>query len=270
MNQAVITINLAEFTKFKLWLHEVAGIDLKETKQKLVEGRLAPRLRHYKLNSYAAYFKMITHKHSRTEAQLAVDLLTTNETYFFREPKHFEFLSHALSTHYKHASNFRLWCAASSTGEEPYTLAMLLQDNLINSNWEMIASDINLQVLEKASAGHYPLIRAKDIPKHLLHKYCLKGVGNQEGSFIIDRQLREKVQFKKVNLIEPLPSIGNFDVIFIRNVMIYFNTETRDQVVHKIVSHLKTGGYLFVSHSESLVGISKQLKMVQPSIFVKV
>jgi len=269
MNYPQVSINAAEFQKFKIWLHSTAGIDLKETKTKLVEGRLACRLRHYNLESYAGYFKMITSENALVEAQMAVDLLTTNETYFFREPQHFNFLREQLLPKVQKGKNFRLWCAASSTGEEPYTLAMTLAEGLGTTPWQIVASDINLQVLEKARSGHYALERAHNIPKHLLHKYCLKGNGTQEGTFLIQKALRDNIQFKQINLITPLPETGKFDVIFLRNVMIYFNNETRTQVVSQIVHLLKPGGYLFVSHSESLVGINTQLTLVQPSIFIK-
>ena len=264
-----LSINTAEYQKFKLWLHSSAGIDLKETKIKLVEGRLACRLRHYNLKSYDAYFKMITAKNAHIEAQMAVDLLTTNETYFFREEQHFEFLKKNILAKAKSKQNFRLWCAASSSCEEPYTLAMTLAEGLGSAPWQIIASDINLQVLEKARSGHYALERAHNIPKILLQKYCLKGLGSQEGTFLIHKALRDKIEFKQINLINALPDFGQFDVIFLRNVMIYFDNETRTQVVNKIVSLLKPGGYLFISHSESLVGINTQLKIVQPSVFIK-
>lgn len=264
-----ISINSAEFLKFKHWLYTTAGIDLKKTKKKLVEGRLACRLRHYNLGSYSAYFKMISKDNAAVEAQMAIDLLTTNETYFFREPKHFDFLENHLLTNTRRGENFRLWCAASSTGEEPYTLAMTLAEGLGSSPWQIVASDINQQVLEKARSGHYALERAQNIPRYLLCKYCLKGTGSQKGTFLIQKILRDKIQFKQINLINTLPDIGNFDVIFLRNVMIYFDNETRAQVVNNIVNLLKPGGHLFVSHSESLVGINPQLSIVRPSIFVK-
>jgi chemotaxis protein methyltransferase CheR len=269
MNNCPISINAAEFQKFKIWLYNIAGIDLKETKKKLVEGRLACRLKHFHLDSYAAYFKMISNPNESVEAQMAIDLLTTNETYFFREPKHFEFLRNKLLTRASKGQNFRLWCAASSTGEEPYTLAMTLAEGLSTTPWQIVASDINQQVLEKARSGHYALERAHNIPKHLLQKYCLKGSGSQEGTFLIQKALRDKIQFKQINLVKALPDIGKFDVIFLRNVMIYFDNETRIHVVNKIFELLKPGGYLFVSHSESLVGINNHLKTVQPSIFMK-
>lgn len=270
MHRSQIMINNAEFVKFKNWLYEIAGIDLKESKTKLVEGRLAPRLRHYELDSYGDYFALINRKDAGHEAQIAVDLLTTNETYFFREHKHFDFLLDKLLPKVARGKTFRLWCAASSTGEEPYTLAMTLAEGLGTTPWQILATDINMQVLEKASSGHYALERAHNISSDLLSKYCLKGSGNQEGTFLIKKVLRDKISFEQLNLVKPLPKMDQFDVIFLRNVMIYFDNETRIQVVKKVLATLKLGGFLFVSHSESLVGISDKLKMVQPSVFMKV
>lgn len=269
MNNIHISINAAEFRQFKLWLHDAAGIDLKETKMKLVEGRLACRLRHYDLSSYAAYFKMIVSKKNSIEAQIAIDLLTTNETYFFREPVHFELLTNKILNHVPHNKVFRLWCAASSTGEEPYTLAMTLAESLGTTKWQIVASDINQQVLTKARSGHYAIERAHNISKHLLQKYCLKGSGPQEGTFLINKVLQNKIQFEHINLVKTLPNIGKFDVIFLRNVMIYFDNETKEKVVNKVFELLNPGGYLFVSHSESLVGIDTQFKSLQPSLFRK-
>ncbi len=256
-----------EFQQFRAWLHRTAGISLSPAKKPLVSGRLAKRLKHHKLPSYAEYFRMITQPGGSDELQIALDLLTTNETYFFREPKHFEFLSREVLPHARPGQPFRLWSAASSSGEEPYTLAMTLAENLGSTPWEIVASDISSRVLEKARTGHYSLDRTEGIPKSMLVKYCLKGTGSQEGTFLIDRALRNKVQFMQINLNNALPRIGEFDVIFLRNVMIYFDMDTKRDVVSRLLPHLKPGGYFFVSHSESLNGISDSLELVKPSIY---
>lgn len=265
-----VHIKPAEFNKFKRWLYNSVGIDLRETKLKLVEGRLACRLRHYNLPSYSAYFNMISSDGAHTEAQMAVDLLTTNETYFFREPQHFEFLTQHILKQHPPGRAFRLWCAASSTGEEPYTLAMTLAEGLGMNPWQIVASDISTRVLAKAQSGHYALERAHNISQELLKKYCLKGIRSQQGTFLIKQNLRDRIQFKQINLINPLPDLGQLDVIFLRNVMIYFDNETRIKVVKQVVPLLRPGGHLFVSHSETLVGVSEQLKIVKPSVFVKI
>lgn len=274
MNLPAATIKTTEFFKFKKWLYQTVGIDLKDTKIKLVEGRLASRLRHYRLNSYGDYFAMITTKSAHVEAQIAIDLLTTNETYFYREPQHFDYLSQQIVPQFRqnsasNAKTFRLWCGASSSGEEPYTLAMTLAESMGDRPWQIVASDINNQVLAKARSGHYALERAHNIPERLLKKYCLRGIGTQEGTFLMDKKLRDRIQFRQINLINTLPDIGTFDVVFLRNVMIYFDNPTREKVVNRIVHALNPGGYFIVSHSESLVGINTQLKVVKPSIFTK-
>ncbi|QHA83279.1 SAM-dependent methyltransferase [Pseudomonas mediterranea] len=258
-----------EFSQFQSWLYKAAGINLSDAKKALVAGRLSKRLKHYELGSYGEYFKLIMNGQRSDELQVALDLLTTNETYFFREPKHFDFLRQHVLPHAAPGKTFRLWSAASSSGEEPYSLAMTLAEGLGTTPWEVIGSDISTQVLAKARSGHYPMERARTLPQPLLVKYCLKGTGSQQGTFLIDRALRNRVNFVQVNLNETLPDLGEFDVIFLRNVMIYFDQPTKSKVVARLIPRLKSGGYFIVSHSESLNGVSDALKMVMPSIYRK-
>lgn len=259
----------SEFEQFKSWLYEAAGINLSQAKKALVAGRLGKRLKHHGLVSYGEYFRLIRQQSEAVEMQMALDLLTTNETYFFREPKHFDYLRLQILPKVPPVKTYRVWCAASSSGEEPYTIAMTLAEGLPSTPWEIVASDISTRVLEKARSGHYALERAHNIPKPLLSKYCLKGTGTQEGTFLLDRSLRSRVQFMQINLNESLPKIGEFDMVFLRNVMIYFDMETKRQVVARILPLLKPGGYFIVSHSESLNGVCDTLKIVTPSIYRK-
>lgn len=258
-----------EFQQFQSWIHTTAGINLSSAKKALVAGRLAKRLKHFELDSYGEYFKLIMQSSEAVELQMALDLLTTNETYFFREPKHFDFLRMQVLPKVKPGKPFRVWCGASSSGEEPYTIAMTLAEGLSTTPWEIIASDISSRVLEKARSGHYAMERAHNIPQHLLSKYCLKGTGTQEGTFLMEKNLRNRLQFMQINLNSALPQLGEFDVIFLRNVMIYFDMDTKRQVVARMMSYLKPGGYFIVSHSESLNGITESLKVVTPSIYIK-
>jgi chemotaxis protein methyltransferase CheR len=259
----------AEFEQFRTWLHRSSGISLAPSKQALVAGRLAKRLRQRELSSFGDYFRLIMQATEAVELQTALDLLTTNETYFFREPKHFDFMRSQVLPQAPPGRTFRLWSAASSSGEEPYSLAMTLANGLPSTPWEIIASDISSRVLETARHGHYPMERVDNIPKHLLSKHCLKGTGSQEGTLLIERSLRERVQFMQINLNTSLPKIGEFDVIFLRNVMIYFDVDTKRQVVARMLPLLKAGGYFFVSHSESLNGITDSLTLITPSIYRK-
>jgi chemotaxis protein methyltransferase CheR len=228
---------------------------------------LAKRLRHFGLESYRAYFARL--QQDAAERQMAVDLLTTNETYFFREPKHFEFLQTVILPALRGQVGLRVWSAACSTGAEPYSIAMLLADQMGGRRWEVLASDLSSRVLNQARLGRYEMEDAQDIPRSMLHKYCLKGIGSQEGSFIIRPELRRQVEFRQVNLNADLPDIGMFDVIFLRNVMIYFDLETKRRVVQRILPLLRPGGYLFLSHSENLNGVSNALKTLRPSIYRK-
>lgn len=263
------TLSDQEFKQFQSMIYDIAGISMSPAKKPLVSGRLAKRVKHHGFASYGDYFRILMKEESRAELQVAVDLLTTNETYFFRESKHFDFLRNHIVPQHPAGKPFRVWSAASSSGQEPYSIAMTLADSLGSKPWEISASDISTRVLEKARSGHYPMEQAEDIPKHYLSSYCLKGVGSQEGTFLIERGVRSRVNFMQINLNLKLPKLGEFDVIFLRNVMIYFDTETKRQVVRRILEQLKPGGYLLIGHSESLNGVVDELQSVMPSIYRK-
>lgn len=259
----------SEFAQFQGLLYRLAGISLSPAKKALVCGRLAKRIKHHRLDSYGDYFRLLTSGSEQQELQIAIDLLTTNETYFFREPKHFEFLRSRILPARRPGSAFRVWSAACSSGEEPYSIAMLLADCLREAPWEIVASDISTRVLERARSAHYAMERAEHIPEAYLRAYCLKGVGRQEGTFMIDQRLRGKINFKQVNLNEQLPRQGEFDVIFLRNVMIYFDLETKRKVVQRLMAAIRPGGHLMIGHSESLNGVNEELQPVAPSVYLK-
>ncbi len=261
------TLTDKEFKSFSQMMFDMAGINLTEAKKPLVSGRLAKRLAQHALDSYGDYFKLI--QADKGERQMALDLLTTNETYFFREPKHFEFLAQTVAPAMRAQSPLRVWCGASSTGEEPYTIAMTLAESLGHMRFDILASDISSRVLQTAEQALYPMEDAEDIPRALRAKYCLNGVGSQQGRFLIDKPIRERVRFESINLCAPLPDLGSFDIIFLRNVMIYFTMETKRQVVARLLPLLRPGGYFFISHSESLHGVTDQLQLVKPSIYFK-
>ena len=269
--QATLTdavLKETEFTRIRDLIYRIAGISMSPAKKPLVASRLAKRLRHYGLASYNEYLRMITAVDGKKELQVAVDLLTTNETHFFREPKHFDFLRQRILHSAKSGKTLRIWSAACSSGEEPYSIAMLLDELLGDAPWEIVASDLSSRVLEKARIGLYPLERMSEIPRHYLSNYCLKGTGNQAGTLLIEHRLRERIRFLQHNLIEPPPKIGQFDVIFLRNVLIYFNQETKSKVVSRLLPLLNSGGHFFVGHSESLHGVTDEIQAVQPAIYV--
>jgi chemotaxis protein methyltransferase CheR len=266
-----VAISEHEFAQFQRFILDIAGITMSDAKKALVSGRLGKRLQHFGLDSYGAYLELLAGGRHPDETQVAVDLLTTNETYFFRESRHFELLREAARAHEASGSGpFRVWSAASSSGEEPYSIAMVLADVLGNAPWEVMASDISTRVLQRARIGHYPMERAAHVPEGYLKRFCLKGIREQQGTLLVDRALRQRVQFRQVNLNTQLPSdLGMYDVIFLRNVMIYFNADTKRQVVARVTSRLKPGGQFFIGHSESLHEISDAVKPVMPSVYRK-
>ncbi|MBN6151482.1 protein-glutamate O-methyltransferase CheR [Xanthomonas sp. AmX2] len=257
-----------EFGRFQRFIFDAAGITISPAKKAMLCGRLGKRLKAHSLQTYTQYMKLLESREGSAEVQTAIDLLTTNETYFFREPKHFDLLRKLASEH-KGSAPFRCWSAASSSGEEAYSMAMVLDDAMNGRNYEVVGTDISTRVLAKARTGHYPLQRIEHVPPALLKRYCLKGRGEYEGSLLIDRKIREQVRFLHANLNTKLPNLGQFDVIFLRNVMIYFNGQTKREVVARVLSTLKSGGIFCIGHSESLNDVSSDVVQVAPSVFRK-
>ena len=258
-----------EFSQFQRFIYDAAGISLSPAKKALVGGRLSKRLQPCGVDSYGAYFRLLDSGAAPAEVQTAVDLLTTNETYFFREQKHFDFLRQLALAADRGGPPWRVWSAASSSGEEAYSIAMVLADCLAGQAWEVLGSDISTRVLERARSGHYPLERCAQIPRAYLQRFCLKGTGLQQGTLLVDKSLRSRVQFTQVNLNAALPQLGLFDLIFLRNVMIYFDAATKRQVVARLLAQLRPGGHLCIGHAESLNEVSDALRMVAPAIYRK-
>jgi chemotaxis protein methyltransferase CheR len=267
---AIHALTDKEFRQFQAFIFDVAGISMAAEKKTLVASRLTKRLSQLNLTRFDDYFSLISGGSSPHETQTAIDLLTTNETYFFREPKHFNFLGERILPSRDQRETFRVWSAACSSGEEPYSIAMLLADRLDRAPWELTASDISSRVLAKARAGNYPIERTEHIPPDYLKRFCLKGVGSQEGTFIIDKSLRSRVAFESINLNGEVPLKGEYDLIFLRNVMIYFDNDTKRKVVSRLLGVLKPGGHLFIGHSESLQGFNLPIRAVQPAIYQRI
>ena len=258
-----------ELAQFRRFIYEAAGITMSEQKKALVEGRLSKRLNLNGCESFGQYFKLLSSGAHPEEVQVAVDLLTTNETYFFREIKHFEFLRTQALAARARVQPFRVWSAASSSGEEAYSIAMLLADCLETTPWEVLGTDISTHVLRGAARALYTMERARNIPPDYLRRFCLKGSGEHHGKLLIERSLRDHVLFRHVPLNVPLPNLGPVDIVFLRNVMIYFSDETKREVVARVIATVKPGGYFCVGHSESLNGISDAVQAIAPSIYRK-
>lgn len=252
-----------EFHRFQSLVHREAGIWLSPAKKALLFGRLARRVRDLGLASLGRYYELV--ERDEAERIQMLDRITTNETHFFREPRHFEFLSHTVYPAWSAAAEagrrvrrIRVWSAACSTGEEPYSLAMsLLRAFPPGSGWELeiLASDLSTRVLARAREAIWPIAKQREIPAADLRAFMLRGTGSQEGRMKAGPELRDLVRFARVNLNDAAyPVVGQFDLLFCRNALIYFDAATKARVVERLRTHLAPDGYLFLGHAESLSG----------------
>ncbi|MCD4667227.1 MAG: protein-glutamate O-methyltransferase CheR [Sulfurimonas sp.] len=264
-----ITLQENEFQVFQKIIFREAGIDLNDKKKLLVQTRLLKRLMHYKLKSYTDYIRLV--QIDKLELNEMVNLLTTNETYFFREIEHFEFLQKELIPNHPYKTKFRVWSAAASVGAEAYSTAMLLDSTMAKQDWEILGTDINSDVIKKARVGLYPESWIDKIPQALRSVYCLKGKGQHAGKFLIDRGIISNMRFQVGNLLEQNIDFGKFNLIFLRNVLIYFDNDTKQKVVDNVVDRLLVGGFFIISHTENLNMIKiPKLKQVKTSIYQRV
>lgn len=254
-----------EFLCFQKLIHDQIGIHLPRRKRAMLGHRLHKRVRQLGCENFSQYFDYINEQ-NKTELEYALELITTNETFFFREQKHFDFLISDILPHYSYHKPLNIWCGASSTGEEPYSLAMTLEQHC-NAPWSLLATDVNKAVINHAIKGIYLDERTANIPKQYKSKFCSKGIEEFDGYFRVNADLREKVLFRQFNLLENMQSLGQFDVVFLRNVMIYFKDETKQAIVEKIAQILKPDGFLIIGHAESLYGISNHYDLIKPSIY---
>ncbi len=257
------------FKKFQELIRKESGINLSEAKKSLLTSRLAKRLRYHNVDSFDHYYQLVNE--DSFELQMMIDIITTNETSFFRESHHFDFIKNSILPSFKEGC-FRAWSAAASIGAEAYTLAMVLDEALLTKNidWEVVGTDINTEVIVKAKQSLYPMEHAKTIDKKYLKKYCLEGINKYEGFFLVDDYLKKNCKFFNANLMHaPSSEIGKFDVVFLRNMLIYFDNENKKIIVENVIKTLNKGGYLFIGHSETLNGITKQVRQIRPTIYIK-
>jgi chemotaxis protein methyltransferase CheR len=252
-------------------VYDRAGIRLHDGKRELVTARLQKRLRALGLGSYKEYLACLQQDASGDEMVAFLDAITTNHTYFFREEQHFAYLTAQVLPVLRARPGrppIEVWSAACSSGEEPYTLAITLADALpADEDFRIFASDLSTKVLATARGGVYKMDRVKGLPLDLLRRHFERGMGDQQGLARVGSHLRRRVDFAQLNLLE-IGDLGRrFDVIFCRNVMIYFDRAVQQRVVAMLERHLRPGGYLFISHSESLNGISHGLRWVAPAVY---
>ena len=262
------------FTAVTQLFHRVSGIQLGDNKHALVSGRLQKLALEAGEKDVDAYVERLVHGGApASEMTRVIDRLTTNETYFFREPQHFNDLAARLKA-WPAGREIAIWSAASSSGEEAYSCAMLLADVLGhapghapgNSGWQVIGTDLSTAMVDSARQGLYPMDRARMVPPDYLRRYCLKGQGPHEGQLLVAKALRERVRFLPANLMQELPQLPLFDVIFLRNVLIYFDNEAKAQIVRRVLRQLKPDGVLYTGHAESLTGLNMPVRTLATAI----
>jgi chemotaxis protein methyltransferase CheR len=271
---AGLTLKASEFRQISQLAYDRFGLDLKKGKEALVAARLGKRLRKGGFKSFDDYYRHVLSDRTGEALIELIDALTTNHTSFMRERAHFEFLTRAASEELREAATLEIWSAACSTGEEPYTIAMCLSDVLARPggprrNFRILATDISTRVLGIAKRGVYDAERFRELPEAWRKAYLLRGGGESQGFYKLKPELASRIAFERLNLIEPFPRGRLFHVIFCRNVMMYFDKATQQDIVQRLTACLEPGGYLFVGHSESLTGVEHQLKYVRPATYRK-
>jgi chemotaxis protein methyltransferase CheR len=248
-------LNNRQFNQYCDLVYREAGIYLTEEKRELLNARIAKRLRVQNV-SPDVYFGMI--QNDPSELKFFLDAVTTNHTFFFRESRSFRYLDRGCS---------EIWCAASSSGEEPYSLAIYCLERGFTP--AIMATDISVSCLEKGGKGVYPMQSVADIPKHMLTRYFQKGQGRFQGYVKVKDHVRRMVNFQRFNLVKDSPKSKIYDFIFCRNVMIYFDNESKEKVVRKLATVLRTGGNFIIGGSESLSGLAHTLQYIEPSVYAK-
>jgi chemotaxis protein methyltransferase CheR len=243
-------------------------------------GRLFRRLRALEITSLETYYERVSQPDQYEERTRMIDAITTNETRFFREPRQFEFVVQqvlprwrAQAEHGSRPKRVRIWSAGCSSGEEPYSIAMLLARHLpAEQGWDvhLLATDISNRVLEKARHGIYPITKSAELPADLLHTFMLRGTADRHADMKVKIEIQQMIEFRRLNLNQEsnLPE-GPFDAIFCRNVLIYFDMASKRRVVANLARNLRANGFLFVGHAENLNSMFPELRSIEPTILIK-
>jgi chemotaxis protein methyltransferase CheR len=261
------TLSPQTFNRIRRLVYDKAGIELKNGKESMVSARLNKKLRENKCSTYEEYLHGV--EADRTGEQLVslIDALTTNFTSFMRESAHFDFLRETILPGLMNRRNIDVWCAAAATGEEPYSLMFTLLD--AKPECRLLATDISTRALAAARRGIYPAERFASCRKEWLPKYLLRGDGDFTGLYQVKPEVSQRIEFRRLNLVEAFDPGQTFPLISCRNVMIYFDRETQERVVNRLARFLEPGGFLFVGHAERLIGIDHSLRLVKPAIYQK-
>jgi len=275
---ALPPITEQEFSRFQKLIYSAAGIHLAPHKRALLEARLSKHIRELGLDSFDAYYQHVVTADPGDELVRMLDRVSTNETCFFREPRQFEFLEQQIFDEWRENAaaglkpkRLRLWSAGCSSGEEAYSIAMLLLDHFPRHNsWDVkiLATDLSTRALDKAEDAVWPIAKAREIPEKYLKRYMLRGTGSQNGMMKAGAEIRSLIHFERLNLNDQrYPVAGRFDAIFCRNVLIYFDTPSRTRVIDRLIDRLTPSGYLLVGHAESLSGMTDRAQHVMPTIY---
>jgi chemotaxis protein methyltransferase CheR len=263
----------AECSRFRQLVLQATGINMRETKRALLVARLMQRLRQLGLDSFSEYYDHLKADESGQELLTFINRVTTNKTSFFREPHHFEFLRTSIipAIRARREPHLRIWSAGCSSGEEPYSIAITVREApgfTGNFDAHILASDIDTEMLERAKAGIYPEESLAELPLARKRAHFLRGYGAFAGSAQARAEVRNMIDFRRINLAEPAwPVLPRFDVIYCRNVIIYFSRDLQQQVIQRLAAHLKPDGYLFLGHSENLFWLRGLLVSAQPTIY---
>jgi chemotaxis protein methyltransferase CheR len=266
------SMTAGEFQALRETARKLFGLDLKPGKEALASARLGSRAHGLGLRSIGEYLEFVKADASGAELSILIDSLTTNYTSFLREPEHFRILRESILPLYRHRREVKIWSAACSTGEEPYSILFHLAEDCGGhglSRYSILATDISTRALAEARAGIYTAARLEGLPPEWVRKYFQRGQGQREGEFRVKEWLRARVHFARLNLMEPLGRAGVFPVIFCRNVMIYFDKPTQEDLVQRLSQCLEPGGWLLTGHAESLMGIARGFRYIAPAVYRK-
>jgi chemotaxis protein methyltransferase CheR len=266
----------SEFEFIRTLVYKRSRISLGPDKRELVAARLGKRLRAVELASFGAYCRLLQTSAGEEESVHLIDAISTHHTAFFREKGHFEFVRAKVvpemlaRARHERWTRFHAWSAACSSGEEPYSLAITLAEAMQGAgwSWHVQATDISGRILEQAQAGVYSTPTLQALPEARRRMHFQQGIGPQAGNYRVKRELRTGVTFRQLNLLgDAAPFTEAFQLILCRNVMIYFDQATQEELVNRLARHLVPGGYLLVGHAESLTGIRHSLQMIKPAIY---
>lgn len=271
VNYGAIELTAQQFLKLSELVYRLAGINLKDGKEALVRSRLIKRLRALGLASFKEYLKYLESEAGSQEIDFMLDMITTNKTSFFREVEHFHYVRQRVIPELADR-RIRFWSAGCSSGEEPYSLAILVREALPDidrRDVKILATDLSMRMLEKAQRGVYERAALQELTPVLVQKHFIRTSLQDRSVYQVNEPLRKLVFYKRLNLMEQWPMRGPFDVIFCRNVMIYFDRATQERLINRFYELLRPGGHLFVGHSESLSAVTHHFNYVQPAVYRK-